>query len=199
MKIDRNCEFCKKIFQVPRKNQIGRFCSELCNRKSLRINQLEKYKQYLDNETEQQKIEWLRNHYEKFVIKNENGCWEWNGCKILGYGIFCHRGKQMKAHRTSWILHKGPIPKKIFVLHKCDVRHCSNPDHLFLGNHTDNMRDMASKNRTGVRRKLTIDQVHEIKNLLILDVPMAKLAKKYNVSTNAIWEIKHDVSWKHVK
>jgi hypothetical protein len=196
MKIEKSCEYCNQVFTLRDKNQIGRFCSSLCNRKVLRKEQLKKREQYLLNETEEQKFDWLKRHYEKFVIKEENDCWEWSGSKVNGYANFNHRGKIMKAHRASWIIHHGAIPLSMFVLHKCDVPHCTNPDHLFLGTHTDNMRDMAKKHRTGVRCKLTITQVHEIKNLLTLGVSMVRLAKKYNVSANAIWEIKHGVSWK---
>lgn len=194
--IKRNCEVCSIVFELRDKRQIGRFCSKPCRLKTLRKEQLAQYKDYLENETEEQKLEWLKEHYEKFVIKNKNDCWEWNGCKMQGYANFNHRGKIMKAHRASWIIHNGPIPASMFVLHKCDVRHCSNPEHLFLGNHTDNMQDMASKNRTKVRCKLTLDQVREIRNLLSLEIPMTKIAKRYNVSKNSIWEIKSGRSWK---
>lgn len=195
----KNCEFCGKEFKPRDKKQIGRFCSSLCNRKILRKKQLEKHQEYLQNETEEQKLNWLKRHYEKFVTKNNNGCWDWNGNKVHGYANFNHRGKIMKAHRASWIIHNGPIPEGLFVLHTCDVRHCSNPEHLFLGNQTDNMKDMASKLRTKIRCKLTTEQVIEIKSLINLGVTMTKIAKKYNVSSNAIYEIKHGITWKHVK
>ena len=196
MQKERTCEFCSKEFKVRDKRQVGRFCSKECNRKVLRKEQLKKYEIYLSTETEEQKISWLKDHFEKFVIRKENDCWEWSGSKIEGYGNFNHRGKIMKAHRASWILHNGPIPESMFVLHKCDVRHCTNPDHLFLGNHTDNMRDMASKHRTGVRCKLTLNQVYEIKNLLKLGVSSMNIAKKYNVSDVTIHNIKHGYTWK---
>ena len=31
------------------------------------------------------------------------------------------------------------------MLHRCDVRPCLNPDHLFLGTQKDNMADLAAK------------------------------------------------------
>ena len=84
-------------------------------------------------------------------------CWEWIGMtkshhKIY-YGILWNpriKGKPRKyqyAHRISYILHKGEIPKGLSVCHKCDNGICINPDHLFLGTHKDNMNDMAKKGR----------------------------------------------------
>ncbi len=55
--------------------------------------------------------------------------------------------KLLRAHRFSWQIHKGDIPEKLHVLHKCDTPACVNPDHLFLGTNGDNMRDKAKKGR----------------------------------------------------
>lgn len=81
-------------------------------------------------------------------------CWVWTKTltKEDGYGKLFMLGKYRPAHRVSWIIHNGPIPAGegyhgICVLHKCDHKKCSNPDHLFLGTHFDNMQDMMSKGR----------------------------------------------------
>lgn len=65
-----------------------------------------------------------------------DGCWLWTGHGGC-YGQFRpgtnSKDPQILVHRYSWALHYGPIPEKLFVLHKCDVRRCVRPDHLFLG------------------------------------------------------------------
>ena len=86
------------------------------------------------------------------VSIDENGCWNWKGgLSGCGYGYITFEGKKQGAHRVSYKLFNGPIPKNMLVLHKCDNRACINPDHLFLGTHQDNMDDMWEKGRGPVR------------------------------------------------
>ena|SRR5208282_4874728 len=78
----------------------------------------------------------------------ECGCWIWLGSvKTGGYGYVMRDGKRISMHRLSWARFRGPIPDGLFVLHKCDVTSCINPDHLFIGTATDNNHDMCRKGR----------------------------------------------------
>lgn len=87
----------------------------------------------------------------KSKIKEVNGCWEWQGnINVNGYGHIEVKGKGMNAHRASWIAYNGDIESRTVVCHNCpngDNRRCVNPDHLFIGSHKDNTRDMVNKGR----------------------------------------------------
>ena len=80
---------------------------------------------------------------------NIGECWLWTGHIIVGgYGrLSVGHGIQEFAHRLSYMLHYGNIPNGCFVCHRCDNPPCVRPDHLFIGTHTDNMRDMIAKGR----------------------------------------------------
>jgi hypothetical protein len=81
----------------------------------------------------------------------ESGCLEWRGSFAPGkeYGQFWWGGldggpQNISAHRAAWILFKGPIPKGLQVLHKCNNPPCCEvfaKGHLYLGTHHENMRD----------------------------------------------------------
>lgn len=82
-------------------------------------------------------------------------CWLYHGSKAhFGYGVlfFGKEGREVRAHRFAWELLRGPIPAGLWVLHRCDVPSCVNPDHLFLGTAKDNTADMIRKGRANVPR-----------------------------------------------
>lgn len=102
----------------------------------------------------------------RFWAKVERGldaaCWLWTASKFAGrgYGQFAfvtpggasRRKLSLYAHRVAWTLTHGPIPVGVSVCHTCDNPSCVNPAHLFLGTHTDNMRDASAKGRLSIPR-----------------------------------------------
>lgn len=130
-------------------------------------------------------------------------CWLWDGSlDEKGYGHFCFDGTRISSHRAAYQLFKGPICGGLHVLHRCDVRNCVNPDHLTLGTHLDNMKDMVAKGRHVAPRgekapsaKLTASQVLEIRKTT---EPAWVIAPQYGVSKSLIWAIRRGRVWKHV-
>lgn len=58
-------------------------------------------------------------------------CWEWLGARNNdGYGYFAHKGYSVRAHRYSYEIVHGPIPRGLVIDHLCRNRACVNPDHL---------------------------------------------------------------------
>ncbi len=75
-------------------------------------------------------------------------CWEWTDTPARnGYGILKVNYKRILAHRLSYMLHYGAIPKGLMVRHVCDNRLCVRPEHLELGTALDNMRDKIDRGR----------------------------------------------------
>lgn len=141
-------------------------------------------------------------------VKKTKKCWIWKAGKFnTGYGSFRIRNHMLPAHRVSWLLVYGFIPKNQCVLHKCDVRECVNPNHLFLGTKVDNIRDMIHKGRDNKAigeqngfSKLNESQIKKIrKSYKNGNSSYAKLAKGFDISASTVGHIVNKQNWKHVK
>ena len=121
-------------------------------------------------------------------------CWLWVGSERGGgYGQFALYHTTPKfAHRVSWEMTYGPIPKGMKILHKCDIPSCVRPAHLFIGTNADNSSDMVTKNRSAYGEnhgyaKLTKIQVQEIRTRYKGgNISHRKLASEYRVSRQLI-------------
>ena len=139
--------------------------------------------------------------------KSNDGCWLWKGAlNHGGYGVFGTKaspvlGGQVRAHRAAYELRVGRIPQGQLVLHRCDIRNCVNPGHLFLGSHADNMRDMSRKQRRAGERnpkaKLTEEDVLVIRKLRGVET-CATLAVRYKVSPGTISSVWARHTWSHI-
>jgi hypothetical protein len=122
-------------------------------------------------------------------------------------------GRESLAPRVAWVLTNGEIPAGAWVLHSCDNPACVKPEHLFLGDHRDNMRDMAAKGRhlhgRQVFREKTrgskhwhakLDEVDvaEIRRLYAAGANTTELRDLFRCRQSTIWLIVHRKQWRHV-
>lgn len=148
----------------------------------------------------------LATRFWKYVDKHgPDECWPWIGTGANGYGTIGPGGRnaaKVPAHRVSWELHNGPIPKNedehhgTVVRHKCNNRLCVNPSHLKLGTQADNIKDMwVNKGAPRGNARLTESQIASIR----ADPRSSrKLAPIYGVSDGQIRHIRRRTSWKEI-
>jgi hypothetical protein len=150
-----------------------------------------------------------------------DACWPWMGNRSRGYGHFrFNPGRHtLSAHRVAYFLGHGENPGTLFVLHRCDVKICCNPAHLFLGTTTDNMRDAKAKGLLcsgdnhysrirpelvlrGTRHgmsKLTESLVAEIRALHATgSFKQIDLAAKFGISQSIVSHVLRRETWTHV-
>ena len=145
----------------------------------------------------------LEKIFENVEMISECGCWIWMGSiGRKGYGRVEIYGIELRAHRLSWEFHHGPIPEGLCVLHRCDVRSCVNPQHLFLGTNDDNIRDMVAKKRQSAPRgehngsaKLSES---DVKNIRADNRFQRIIASDYGISQTSVCNIKNHRRWKTV-
>ena len=153
-------------------------------------------------------------------VAKGDGCWEWTAATRNGYGVIGaggHSGPALYAHRASWVLHFGPIPSGMHVLHHCDNPRCVRPEHLFLGTQTDNLADMRAKGRDFIpaarygpphhwygrddrgernpHARLTVADVLAIREST---EGATALARRYGVSRAHIYAIRSRREWAHI-
>ena len=150
--------------------------------------------------TQAMNVEKFLSRYEKIT---ETGCWLWTGSLGGGgYGRAVLNKIHDNQHRQSWRAHYGEIPIGKCVLHKCDVKMCGNPKHLYLGTHSENSLDSF---RRQIRKpfppekrggKLTADQVREIRQAT---GSYASIGRRYGMWGQSMRNIKSGVSYTWVK
>ena len=141
----------------------------------------------------------------KCVVKGP-GCWAWTGWKDNdGYGKFRVGKTKTPAHRFSYEHHKGPIPDGLLVCHSCDNPECTNPEHLWIGTHKDNIADRDQKGRgnppIGERAQaamLTESQVLDIRKRVAAGERQYIVAASYGVCKQTVCSIVNRKTWRHI-
>jgi hypothetical protein len=131
--------------------------------------------------------------------RNENGCLEWVKTRRGGYGRTWFGGKILSTHVLSWQITNGEIPAGKQINHKCHNRACIDPDHLYVGDQSQNMADMrlAGRERRAhgneiATAKLTKEGAISIR---ASEKSSAALAREYCVSESLIRAVKQRKVW----
>lgn len=91
-----------------------------------------------------------------------SGCWEYlGGRSSRGYGHCQFERRTVSIHRLSAAVNLGlDLASPLMVCHHCDNPPCFNPEHLFIGTGSDNIRDSVRKGRQKEVRKTHCSNGH---------------------------------------
>lgn len=143
-------------------------------------------------------------------LDGDDTCWLWTGAgRGNGYGAIKVSGVTLDAHVVSWRIENNGIviPDGMLIAHRCDVRLCVRPDHLFLATPSENMRDARDKGRLhdswSVGEKahnsvLTEEIVRKARQLKVTGLSSKKIAEQLGASHCAIKLVLAGKRWKHV-
>lgn len=147
--------------------------------------------------------------------ENEDGCWIWTAGKFSeGYAKFWYQDESCGGHRVSYKLFRGEIEadgvETPQVNHKCHVKECVNPAHLYVGDQQANIQDAIeqtdyspSKAARGEDRKdvkLSNEEVREIrKRYESSNISQSDLANEYDVTQPHICKIVNYEKREHIR
>lgn len=152
---------------------------------------------------------WAEKFLERVDVRGDDECWEWKGESRhkFGYGSCTdprNQHRSVNTHRASWLHFRGPLKRTDWVLHKCDNPPCCNPNHLFIGSCTDNIKDMVSKHRNTKgadhpKSKMTKEFVEQIRRRYTRrgtgNCTIPVLAKEYGISNSTVSMILRNKHW----
>lgn len=134
------------------------------------------------------------------------GCWLWLG-DFNQYGRIQVDRTNWLAHRAAWTIYRCDIPRRMYVLHRCDTPACVNPAHLFLGTNDDNVADRVMKGRT--KYVTRHGDAHPLRKLSSSDVIAIRmrhqngergcdLSAEYGVRKSTISDIVNNKMWRSI-
>jgi len=147
--------------------------------------------------------------WSKVEIGGDDDCWNWTGARVKdphgnpSYGEMRIPGHgPATAHRIALYLSKLEKKEKwidtLCVLHSCDNPACCNPSHLRQGTQQENMKDMVSRDRNVGNKKLTDDQVMQIRHSWADGDTAKQLSKTYSITINSVGNIVYGRTWKNL-
>ena len=102
------------------------------------------------------------------------------------------RGKNISAHKASYIAFIGDIPEGMWVLHRCTVRGCIAPTCLYAGTPQSNAQDMRNAGNQHCQ-VLTWNDVLIIRQS---NDTRKQLARRFGISDKTVGKIIRGEIWK---
>ena len=139
--------------------------------------------------------------WEKVEPEPNTGCWLWIGATSQeGYGQVNVNKTRMNAQKYAYLLFVGSVPNRTDVAHKCDMRSCVNPTHLFLATRKENMQDMVRKGRSlkgelQPNAKLTAADVREIRAKWDKGMTVTALGQRFGIRHSHVRRILTGERW----
>jgi len=142
------------------------------------------------------------------VLEKRTGCWLWvKSVNRFNYGQMSYKNKTTLSHRVSYCesnqLELSSI-EGLSVLHKCNNPSCVNPDHLYIGNQKENMKDMVISKNSLFGEKNKSAKLSKEKVLNIIEEYSTKtktqkeISEKHGVSPSTVGSIVSGRTWSHV-
>lgn len=130
-----------------------------------------------------------------------------NGCRLFvgyrqpnGYGWVNLGNKKIAAHRLALLVAGVEVPTGMDVCHRCDVRNCVNPAHLYVGTRRQNMADCTARARHNKpcgeshwAAKLTAAEVTSIRRLRARGVKVTDVAARFCINAGTVSRIARGV------
>jgi hypothetical protein len=165
------------------------------------------------------KIKWIYNCFKKISVFNdkENCCWVYDGYHNNGYAwVKVSNGKPGTLYRhLRMYIENRILSKDEFCCHECNNKWCVNPNHIYIGNRSENTKDMLNaktlnlielwkiyKGENSPNSVLTDDLVKQIRKMKKDGIGITVIAKTLNIKTSTIANVFYNYKknrWSHVK
>jgi hypothetical protein len=151
----------------------------------------------------------LERFWKKVEKREDNECWPWTATTFSkGYGNFRvggRDGRKHGAHRVSLAIKIGYMPEpNEFACHRCDNPICVNPEHLYLGDKTTNMKDKMQRGRCrngqvkGAKThnsKLNYELAANIRDEYKKGKGVSALGRQFGVTRDSIYKVINGHRW----